>query len=24
MYTAQRFPHHLQCIATIPCESRKS
>ena len=23
-YTSQRFPPHLQCVATLPCESRKS
>ena len=20
MYTSQRFPHHLLCVATLPCE----
>jgi len=24
MYTLQRLPPHLQCVATLPCESRKS
>jgi len=24
MYTSQRFPPHLQYVATLPCESRKS
>jgi len=24
MYTSQRFPHHLQYVATLPRESRKS
>jgi len=24
MYTVQRFPPHLQYVATLPCESRKS
>jgi len=24
MYTPQRFPPHLQYIATLPCEGRKS
>jgi len=24
MYTLQRFPPHLQYIATLPCEIRKS
>jgi len=24
MYTSQRFPPHLQCVATLPCESQKS
>jgi len=24
MYPSQRFPPHLQYVATLPCESRKS
>jgi len=24
IYTSQRFPSHLQCVATLPCEIRKS
>ena len=24
MYTLQKFPPHLQYVATLPCESRKS
>jgi len=24
MRTSQRFPPHVQCVATLPCESRKS
>jgi len=24
MYTSQRFPLHLQYVATLPCEIRKS
>ena len=24
VYISQRFPPHLQCVATLPCESRKS
>jgi len=24
MYTSQRFPPHLQYVATLPCESQKS
>jgi len=24
MYTPQTFPHHLQYVATLPCEIRKS
>ena len=24
MYTSQRFPPHLHCVATLPCESRRS
>jgi len=24
MYISQRYPAHLQYVATLPCESRKS
>jgi len=24
MYTSQRFPLHLQYVATLPCKSQKS
>jgi len=24
MYTSQRFPPHLQYVATLPCKSQKS